>query len=43
MIQIVLRLMVISTEAHTGSTIADKSCWLSEARQSVQNSSGSSL
>jgi hypothetical protein len=37
-----LRLMLISTAAHAGSTITDKSYWPSEARQSEQNPPGSS-
>ena len=41
-ISLLLRLMVISTAAHAGSTITDESYWPREARQSPQNSSGSS-
>jgi hypothetical protein len=41
-ISLLLRLMVISTAAHAGETITDKSYWPSEARQSAQNPSGSS-
>jgi hypothetical protein len=35
-----LRLMAISTAAHAGSTITDKSYWPDEARQSTENQSG---
>jgi hypothetical protein len=37
-----LRLMAISTAAHAGSTITDKSYWPDEARQTAQSSSVSS-
>jgi hypothetical protein len=33
-ISLLLRLMVISTAAHAGATITDKSYWPSEVRQS---------
>jgi hypothetical protein len=42
LIQLVLRLMVLSTAAQAGLTITDNNCWPSEARPSVQNPSGSS-
>jgi hypothetical protein len=41
-ISLLLRLMVISTAAHAGATITDKSYWPSEVRQSAQNPSGRS-
>ena len=34
-----LRLLAISTAAHAGSTITDKSYWPDEARQTAQSSS----
>ncbi len=40
-ISLLLRLMAISTAAHAGSTITDKSYW-PEARQTAQSSSLSS-
>jgi hypothetical protein len=41
-ISFLLRLMAISTAAHAGSTITDKSYWPAEARQSAENPSGGS-
>ena len=41
-ISFLLRLMAISTAAHAGSTITDKSYWPDEARQTAQSSSLSS-
>src|ERR1700676_3549258 len=41
-ISLLLRLMAISTAAHAGSTITDKSYWPDEARQTAQSSSLSS-
>jgi len=41
-ISFLLRLMAISTAAHAGSTITDKSYWPDEARQTAQSSSVSS-
>ena len=41
-ISFLLRLMVISTAAHAGSTITDKSYWPNEATQTAQSSSVSS-
>jgi hypothetical protein len=40
-ISILLRLMAISTAAHAGSTITDKSYWPDEARQTENQSGGS--
>lgn len=42
-ISLLLRLMAISTAAHAGSTITDKSYWPNEAMQGAQDLSGSSL
>ena len=41
-ISFLLRLMAISTAAHAGSTITDKSYWPGEARQATENVTGSS-
>jgi hypothetical protein len=41
-ISFLLRLIAISTAAHAGSTITDKSYWPDEARQTAQSSSVSS-
>jgi hypothetical protein len=41
-ISLLLRLMVISTAAHAGSTISDKRYWPNEATQNAQDRSGSS-
>jgi hypothetical protein len=42
-ISLLLRLVVVSTAAHAGSTVTDKSHWPKEAMQSAQDLSGSSL
>jgi hypothetical protein len=41
-ISILLRLMAVSTAAHAGSTITDKSYWPDSARQSAENLSAGS-
>jgi hypothetical protein len=41
-ISFLLRLMAISTAAHAGSTITDKSYWPGDARPTMENATGSS-